>query len=54
MWSQGCNLYPVCQKNTKKWQQTGNEGPVNGVKLLIYRGKRVVGGTGLEPVTKAL
>ena len=34
--------------------KTVNRGVQNRSKLLIYMGKVVVGGTGLEPVTKAL
>ena len=42
------------KKTPKNGTRLGTRGPVNSVKLLIYIGKRVVGGTGLEPVTKAL
>ena len=42
------------KKTPKNGTRLGTRGPVNNVKLLIYIGKRVVGGTGLEPVTKAL
>ena len=45
---------PTAKKTIKNGSILGSGGPVNGVKLLIYIGKRVVGGTGLEPVTKAL
>ena len=41
-------------KTPKNGSGLGSGGPVNSVKLLINIGKRVVGGTGLEPVTKAL
>ena len=45
---------PSAKKTPKFGSRLGSGGPVDSVNLLIYIGKRVVGGTGLEPVTKAL
>ena len=44
----------TCPPSAKKTPKNGSRGPEKGVKLLINIEKRVVGGTGLEPVTKAL
>ena len=45
---------PSAKKISKNGTRIGTRGVVNAVKLLINIGKIVVGGTGLEPVTKAL
>ena len=45
---------PSAKKTPKNVTRLFTIGQVNGIKLLIYIEKLVVGGTGLEPVTKAL
>ena len=45
---------PPAKKTPKNGSRLGSRDAINVINLLIYIGKRVVGGTGLEPVTKAL
>ena len=49
MWVQDRNLYPVCQKTPKNDSRLRIGNAVFCLKLLIYIGNKVVGGTGLEP-----
>ena len=44
----------VPKKTPKNGSRHGWGLALYGEKIVIYMGKRVVGGTGLEPVTKAL
>ena len=45
---------PSVKKTPKNGSRLGSGDALDVIKFLINIGKRVVGGTGLEPVTKAL